>query len=53
MLQYLSTVFYKTPANDWFLVSREDPIIYGRIFPALSVILIFEYSLQYMSREEW
>ena len=39
----------------WFyiLVSRKDPIIYGRIFSALSVTLIFEYSLQYMSREEW
>ena len=39
----------------WFyiLVSRKDPIIYGRIFSALSVTLIFEYSLRYMSREEW
>ena len=39
----------------WFyvLVSRKNSIIYGRIFSVLSVTLIFEYSLQYMPREEW
>ena len=39
----------------WFyvLVSRKNYIIYGRVFSVLSVTLIFEYSLQYMPREEW